>query len=112
MAVELKPSNLLNRAAGVVATGRQGTVHVTVQGHDVATDPLIECLRQAAAMHALYDGRGWPATRVDQRVSPADRAALRFAHALLGAQHHTDADLQPKDGVGRATPVLRDQGSE
>jgi hypothetical protein len=112
MAVEPKPSEVLGAAAETVAADPQGTVRVTVAGREVGTEPLAEWLRQAARTYAVYDGRGWPTTRVDERVSRADQAALRFAHTLLDAQHPTDADPQPDSGVDQAEPASRPDGSE
>jgi hypothetical protein len=112
MAAETRTSDMLNPATKMLAADLQGTVHLTIAGREVGTDPPVEWCQQAATTWAMYDSRNWPTTRVDERVGTADRAALRFAHTLLFARHDADADLDPEAGTQPTASAHLSQGPE
>lgn len=106
MTVEARPSDILKQDADTVTAGSRDTVRVTVGERKIPADPIVEGLRQATT-YALYNTCGRPTSRVNERViSPADRAAVRFARALLDARRHLDPDPQPRNGTG-TTPHTR-----
>jgi hypothetical protein len=79
-------TDLLRHAACRVRNDGHFELQTAVDGapfRAVDVSPIADLLAAAVTTFALYEGRGWDETKILDRVSEMDRAALALARTIV-----------------------------